>query len=59
LAAGERLTSWRCDVEFAVTRDTAVRDFGLLIKRGLAVRQRRGGSTSYVFAPKPEEGNVR
>jgi ATP-dependent DNA helicase RecG len=30
LAAGEKLTSRRCEVEFGVTRDTTARDFSLL-----------------------------
>jgi ATP-dependent DNA helicase RecG len=59
LAAGEKLTSRRCEVEFGVTRDTAARDFSLLIELGLAIRQGRGRSTSYVFAPNPGDVFVR
>jgi predicted HTH transcriptional regulator len=52
LAAGEKLTSRRCEDEFNVTRDTAARDFAFLMKLGLATRQGRGRSTSYVLAAK-------
>ena len=52
LVAGEKLTSRRCEQEFGITRDTATRDFGLLLELGLAVRQGRGRSTSYVLAGK-------
>jgi len=50
LAAGETLTSRRCEKEFGTTRDTAARDFGLLLALGLANRQGSGRSTSYVLA---------
>lgn len=49
LVQGEELTSRRCEAEFAVTRDTANRDFGILIKLGLARKQGRGRSTRYVL----------
>jgi predicted HTH transcriptional regulator len=49
LAEGEALTSRRCEAEFGVTRDTAARDFGLLVELGLARRRGRGRSTSYVL----------
>lgn len=52
LVAGEKLTSRRCEDEFGVTRDTATRDFGLLMELGLAIRQGRGRSTSYILAAK-------
>ena len=52
LVAGEKLTSRRCEHEFGITRDTATRDFGWLMELGLAVRQGRGRSTSYVLAGK-------
>ena len=52
LVAGEKLTSRRCEDEFGVTRDTAARDFNLLMELGLASRQGRGRSTSYVLATK-------
>lgn len=52
LVAGEKLTSRRCEHEFGITRDTATRDFGLLMELGLAARQGRGRSTSYVLAGK-------
>jgi len=52
LTAGEKLTSRRCEKEFGITRDTASRDFSLLMKLGLAVRRGRGRSTSYVLATK-------
>ena len=35
LVAGEKLTSRRCEDEFGVTRDTAARDFNLLMELGL------------------------
>lgn len=50
LAQGEELTSRRCQEEFQVTRDTAARDFGKLIKLGVAVKQGKGRSTRYVLA---------
>jgi predicted DNA-binding transcriptional regulator YafY len=52
LAAGEKLTSRRCEEEYGVTRDTAARDFALLVELGLAIKQGRGRSTSYVLAAK-------
>ena len=52
LVAGEKLTSRRCEDEFGVTRDTAARDFNLLMELGLASRQGRGRSTSYILATK-------
>ena len=52
LAAGEQLTSRRCEQEFGITRDTASRDFSLLMELGLAARQGRGRSTSYILATK-------
>ena len=52
LVQGEKLTSRRCEAEFGVTRDTATRDFKLLISLGLAKSQGRGRSTSYVLAAK-------
>jgi predicted RecB family nuclease len=52
LVAGEKLTSRRCEQEFGITRDTASRDFGLLMELGLADRQGRGRSTSYILITK-------
>jgi predicted HTH transcriptional regulator len=52
LVAGEKLTSRRCEEEFGITRDTAARDFGLLMELGVATRQGSGRSTSYVLAVK-------
>jgi predicted HTH transcriptional regulator len=52
LVAGEKLTSRRCEEEFGITRDTAARDFGLLMELGIATRQGSGRSTSYVLAVK-------
>jgi len=49
LVAGETLTSRRCETEFGVTRDTASRDFGLLMELGLARRQGQGRATSYLL----------
>ena len=51
-AAGEKLTSRRCEEEFGITRDTAARDFSFLLELGVATRQGSGRSTSYVFAVK-------
>jgi predicted HTH transcriptional regulator len=53
LVQGEKLTSRRCEEDFGITRDTATRDFGMLIALGLAKRQGGGRSTSYVLAGKP------
>lgn len=49
LVQGEELTSRRCETEFRVTRDTAARDFGLLIELGLAKKRGQGRSTRYVW----------
>lgn len=51
LATGERLTSRFCEKEFEVTRDTAARDFGLLVDLGIAIRTGRGRSVSYIQRP--------
>ena len=59
LVAGEKLTSRRCEHEFGITRDTASRDFALLMELGLANRQGRGRSTSYVLITKEPEPIVR
>lgn len=48
LAQGEELTSRWCEETFGVTRDTAARDFGFLIKLGLARREGQGRSTRYI-----------
>jgi ATP-dependent DNA helicase RecG len=47
LTAGEQLTSRRCEREFGVTRDTAARDFNVLINLGIAEKTGRGRSVSY------------
>jgi predicted HTH transcriptional regulator len=52
LVRGEALTSRRCEEEFHVTRDTANRDFALLVKSGLAVKDGKGRSTRYVLPVK-------
>jgi predicted HTH transcriptional regulator len=52
LVRGEALTSRRCEEEFHVTRDTANRDFVLLVKLGLAVKEGKGRSTRYVLPAK-------
>ncbi len=49
LLQGQELTSRQCEAEFGVSRDTTSRDFGLLIKLGLARREGRGRSTRYVL----------
>jgi len=50
LVQGEVLTSRRCEEEFGVTRDTASRDFSLLLELGLATKEGQGRSTRYVLA---------
>jgi predicted HTH transcriptional regulator len=50
LVQGEILTSRRCEEEFGVTRDTASRDFSLLLELGLATKEGQGRSTRYVLA---------
>lgn len=52
LVGGERLTSRRCETEFEITRDTATRDFNLLMKLGLARREGKGRATYYILAAK-------
>jgi ATP-dependent DNA helicase RecG len=52
LVRGEALTSSRCEEEFHITRDTTNRDFMLLIKLGLAVKEGKGRSTRYVLPAK-------
>lgn len=49
LVEGEELTSRRCETEFGITRDTASRDFKLLIELGLARKIGSGRSTRYVY----------
>ena len=49
LIRGEELTSQKCEKLFAVTRDTANRDFILLIKLGLAQKIGAGRATRYQF----------
>ncbi|MFC2095412.1 ATP-binding protein [Candidatus Bipolaricaulota bacterium] len=50
LAGGEEVTSRRCAELFGITRDTATRDFSILIGLGLAEKRGAGRSTRYVFA---------
>jgi predicted HTH transcriptional regulator len=52
LVQGEEITSRRCEVEFQVTRDTAARDFNLLIGLDLAKKVGKGRSTRYVLGAK-------
>jgi len=52
LLTGEKLTSRKCEQEFGITRETASRDFALLMSLDLADRQGRGRSTSYVMPAK-------
>lgn len=47
LGTGGKLTSRFCEKEFGVTRDTASRDFSLLIRLGIAAKSGRGRSVSY------------
>ena len=50
LAEGEEMTSRRCVELFGITRDTATRDFSMLINLGLAEKRGAGRSTRYVLA---------
>ena len=50
LASGEELTSRRCESEFGITRETATRDFALLLELGIAEKQGKGRSVRYVIA---------
>ncbi|KAF0215232.1 MAG: transcriptional [Geobacteraceae bacterium] len=50
LVTGEALTSRRCESEFGITRDTAARDFALLLELGIAEKQGKGRSIRYVLA---------
>ncbi|MDP2928915.1 MAG: hypothetical protein Q8O01_02475 [Candidatus Omnitrophota bacterium] len=50
LLKNEVLTSSFCEKKFGITRPTAVSDFVLLVKLGLAVKQGKGRSTHYVLA---------
>lgn len=52
LVRGEALTSRRCEEEFHITRDTANRDFMVLMELGLAVKEGQGRSTHYVLPVK-------
>ncbi len=47
LAAGEELTSRRCEKEFGVTRPVTAKDFANLIQLGLAEKVGSGRSTRY------------
>ena len=49
LVQGEELTSRRCEETFGVTRDTANRDFKLLVELELAQKEGKGRSTRYVL----------
>jgi len=47
LVGGEELTSRRCEDEFGITRDTAARDFALLVQLGIAEKLGKGRSVRY------------
>lgn len=47
LAAGEELTSRRCEKEFGVSRPVTAKDFGALVRLGLAEKVGSGRSTRY------------
>jgi ATP-dependent DNA helicase RecG len=47
LTKGEELTSRRCEAEFGVTRPVTAKDFGTLVKLGVAQRVGLGRSTRY------------
>ena len=50
LAQGEELTSRWCQERFGVTRDTASRDFKVLMALGIVERKGAGRSTRYLLA---------
>ena len=50
LTTGEELTSRRCESEFGITRETATRDFALLLELGIAEKLGKGRSVRYVLA---------
>jgi ATP-dependent DNA helicase RecG len=50
LLQGNELTSRKCETLFSVTRDTANRDFSLLMELGLLRKVGRGRSTRYMLA---------
>jgi len=49
MVKGEELTSQKCEKLFAVTRDTANRDFVRLIELGIAEKKGAGRATRYVL----------
>jgi predicted HTH transcriptional regulator len=49
LAQGETLTNRLCEEQFHITRDTAARDFKLLLELGLAKKEGKGRSVRYVW----------
>lgn len=49
LVKGEELTSQKCEKLFAITRDTATRDFARLIELGIAEKKGAGRATRYVL----------
>jgi predicted HTH transcriptional regulator len=49
LVKGEELTSQKCEKRFAVTRDTANRDFIRLMELGIAEKKGAGRATRYVL----------
>jgi len=53
LLQGEILTSRRCEEQFHITRDTAVRDFKLLMEFGLVKKEGKGRSVRYIWVDKP------
>ena len=50
MAEGEAVTSRQCVEMFGITRETATRDFSMLIDLGLAEKRGAGRSTRYVLA---------
>jgi ATP-dependent DNA helicase RecG len=50
LVQGEALTSRLCEERLHVSRDTAVRDFKLLVELGLAKKEGKGRSVRYIWA---------
>ena len=53
LTNGEELTSRRCEVEFGITRPVTAKDFGTLVKLGVAQKVGSGRSTRYRLKPSP------
>jgi len=49
LIMGENITSRRCEQEFGVTRETANRDFAILVDLDIARKEGQGRATRYTL----------